>query len=385
MSYVAIPWFVLETTGSATRMGLVGFANTVPLVFTAFFGSAFVNRVGFKRTSVIADVASGITIALIPLLHHTVGLAFWQLMALVFLGAVLDAPGDVARQSLFPDLAEIGAVRLERANAFAAASWRLSRMLGPALAGVLIAVIGASNVLWLDGASFAASALLVAALVPTVTPVDLPEARPGYLTEVLDGLRIVRRDRLITVFAVIGTLGNAFGAAVMAIGLPLYANDVLGGAKALGLMLAAFDVGALAGVGLFGVVAVRVSRTTLFRGSLVAGIFPYWMLAATPMLPGAIAAQVFQGLTSGPFGPIVRTVFQERVPAAQRASFFGTMLALDNITTPLALLLAGVAFARYDFASVMVAIACANLVVSLFAVLHPSTRKLPVPRGAMPT
>jgi len=105
LTFIAVPWFVLETTGSAAKTGIVGGASFLALVIAGLFGGPAVDRLGFKRTSVISDVASGVSVALIPLLYATVGLDFWQLLVLVFLGAFLDAPGMTARQSLIPDLA----------------------------------------------------------------------------------------------------------------------------------------------------------------------------------------------------------------------------------------------------------------------------------------
>ncbi len=147
LTAIAIPWFVLETTGSAARVGLVGFSAAVPAVLAAFFGGAIVDRLGFKQSSVVSDLLSGVTVALIPLLHQTVGLPFAGLLGLVFLGALLDAPGVTARQALFPDLVALAGIRLEGANAAYQTVHRLSQLLGPALAGVLIALLGASNVL----------------------------------------------------------------------------------------------------------------------------------------------------------------------------------------------------------------------------------------------
>lgn len=167
LTYIAIPWFVLQTTGSAARTGIAAFFSTVPAILAAFFGGTPVDRLGYKRISVIADLASGATLALVPALYHTVGLAFWQLLVLTFLGALLDAPGGTARDSLVPDLAERAGVRLERVNAMSQTLWRTSGLLGPPLAGVLIAALGTSAVLFLDAASFAVSAGLVAGVVPS--------------------------------------------------------------------------------------------------------------------------------------------------------------------------------------------------------------------------
>jgi MFS family permease len=82
---IAIPWYVLATTGSAARMGIVGFVQLVPTVVSSVFGGALVDRVGHKRIAVIADVVSGLSVAAIPLIQRTIGLQFWQLLLLVFL------------------------------------------------------------------------------------------------------------------------------------------------------------------------------------------------------------------------------------------------------------------------------------------------------------
>src|SRR5438094_70634 len=159
LTSVAVPWFVLVTTGSAAKTGLTVFFTTLPLFLSGFFGGALVDRLGFKRTSVLGDLFSGATIALIPLLHYTVGLAFWQLLLLVFLADSLNTPGNTARQGLWPDLIALAGYRLKRVNAARQAPGNLASLLGPPLAGALIAVVGPGRVLWLDAATFLASAV----------------------------------------------------------------------------------------------------------------------------------------------------------------------------------------------------------------------------------
>ena len=83
LAFVAIPWFVLQTTGSAARMGVAGGAFLLAAVVAGVFGGPVVDRMCFKRASIVADLAGAATVALIPLLYHTVGLLFWQLLALV--------------------------------------------------------------------------------------------------------------------------------------------------------------------------------------------------------------------------------------------------------------------------------------------------------------
>src|SRR5215213_846482 len=85
LTMLAVPWFVLETTGSAAKTGLTAAIGAVAVVVAGVLGGALVDRLGHKRTSIISDLASGLTVALIPLLHLTIGLAFWQLLILMFL------------------------------------------------------------------------------------------------------------------------------------------------------------------------------------------------------------------------------------------------------------------------------------------------------------
>ena len=144
---LAIPWFVLQTTGSATQTGLTGFFSILPVVLAGIFGGTFIDRLGYKRASVLADIASGVTVLLIPLLYFTVGLGFWPLMALVFMGALLDAPGHTARAALTPELAEMAGMPIERATSLTQVVDRSSRLLGAPLAGLLIAWMGTANVL----------------------------------------------------------------------------------------------------------------------------------------------------------------------------------------------------------------------------------------------
>lgn len=96
---ISIPWFVLQTTGSASQTGITGFFTALPVAVAALLGGSLVDRLGYKRASIIADITSGVAIALIPLLYFSIGLQFWQLLALVFIGNLLDAPGNTARGS----------------------------------------------------------------------------------------------------------------------------------------------------------------------------------------------------------------------------------------------------------------------------------------------
>jgi len=89
-----------------------------------FLGGAIVDRLGYKSTTIIADLASAVTIALVPLLYVTIGLEFWHLLTLVFFGALLDTPGSTARDALLPELAVQAGMPIERVASLAHVSGR---------------------------------------------------------------------------------------------------------------------------------------------------------------------------------------------------------------------------------------------------------------------
>ena len=162
----ALPWFVLETTDSAIQTALVAATQMVAFLIAAIAGGVVVDRFGPKWLSVVSDAVSGISILAIPLLISTIGLHLWQILALAFMGAVLDSPGNNARFNIITDLLEIANLPPERVYSAFSTADGVARIGGPILAGGLIAWLGAANALWFDAATFAVSALLIVAFVP---------------------------------------------------------------------------------------------------------------------------------------------------------------------------------------------------------------------------
>jgi MFS family permease len=375
---LAIPWFVLETTGSAARTGLVAFAGLVPTVLAALLGGALVDRLGFKRTSVLADLASGLTVAAIPLLGHTVGLAFWQLLALTFLGALLDAPGGTARGSLLPDLAVAAAVPLERANAASQTVQGLASLLGPPLAGLLIVAVGPSDVLWLDAATFAVSAGLVATLVPARggSADGRGRDRDPYLDEVRAGLRFLRDDRLVRSMAVTGTAVNFLVAPLFGVLLPVYARTAFGNARDLGVMIAGFGAGSLVGSIVFGAVGPRLPRRPTLIGTVLVAGAPFWVLSAEPPLPVGVVALVVDGVAVGALNPLAGTILQERIPVDLRGRVLGAFMAAILVAAPLGVLLAGALTEAVGPRPLLLGMGVAFVAVAVSMLANPAFRTL---------
>jgi MFS family permease len=381
ISALAVPWLVLETTGSAARTGIVAAAVAAPTILSAFFGGALVDRLGYKRSSVLSDLASAVAVAAIPLLSLTGGLAFWPLVALVFLGAIIDAPGGAARGGLMPDLARLAGTPLERASAASETIRGFAGLAGPPLAGGLIAALGTSNVLWFDAATFLVSAGLVALAVPAPrgAPDERPPASGGYLAEVVEGLRFLMGDRLLRTILLTATAINFLVAPLFGVVMPVYAERRFGEAEALGALLAGLGAGTLAASVAFGAVGPRLPRRPLLIGGLALLGAPFPLLAAWPPLAVAVAGLVATGVAVGALNPLIGTLLLERTPAGMRGRVLGTVRAVALLATPVGMLLAGALTEALGVRVLLLGVFGAVLVVAASLLGNSSLREMERP------
>jgi MFS family permease len=236
VAVVALPWFVLQMTGSAARTGLTAFATTVPLAIGAVVAGPIVDRAGPRRTTVVADLGAAAAIAAIPLAQATGRLSFGLLLLLAFAAGAAQAPGRTARRAMLPGLADAANYSLERVNSASTTTEHLGYVLGAPLAGVLIAVLGAPGALWLDAASFVLSAVVVLLTVPVVRSTGQRPALPA-------GLRYIRRTPIIRTFFIIWTVGAFLVTPLSNELLPVYAHQRPGSAGALAAAITALGAG----------------------------------------------------------------------------------------------------------------------------------------------
>jgi MFS family permease len=372
MALLAVPWFVLETTGSASQTGFATAFFFLPVPVAGIFGGAIVDRLGYKRSSVTADLLSGSTIAMIPLLHVTVGIEYWQLLVLVFVGTLFDSPADTARYSLMPDLADAANVPIERITAIEQGVIHVARLGGAPLAGLLIAVLGAEHVLWFDAATFAVSAGLVAFAVPTAARSG-EGAATDYVTDLKEGFAFVVRDRALLAIIVTVGLTNFIGLIVTAV-LPTYADQVYDSSLALGLILGLSGGGALVGLTLFGAFGNRLPRFLVFAGgNLVVGLAMWLYPLELPLLI-LLAGRFVSGVASGPIGPVMGATFFERAPDNMRARVVGMSVAVAWTGTPLGALTGGFLVGAIGLTETLVVAAAAFTLVALASFVNPALR-----------
>lgn len=370
MTLVALPWFVLELTGSAAKTGLMALAVTLPQLLAGFFANAFIDRLGYRRTSILADLAAGGTILLVPLLYHTLGLSFWPLVALVFVGNLLNAPGTTARQSMLPDLITLADVPRGRANAWYQSLFHLSQLTGPLLAGIAIPLIGASNVLWLDASSFLFSALAVTILIPSIGTKTADES-VSYLAQLCEGIRFLWQDRLqfgmLSATAALSFIGPAWFNVL----LPLFARHAYGSSLSLGVLRGGWGAGALIGSLLYATIGERLPRRATWIGVYALSIPPFLLLFTVPPLAVGVGVMVVSAAILAPAMPLRLTVQQERTPSALRSRVFGTSNATLFLAAPVGSAVFGVTAEQHGVLVAMGGMVLIWLAIVVCIALHP--------------
>jgi MFS family permease len=321
---VALPWFVLETTGSAGRTGLATAVHAIPMVITGIFGGVIVDRLGFRRTAIISDLMSAIAFGMIPVLYLTVGLTFWQLLTLVFIGAIFDTPGFTSRLSMMPEVAKQAGVRLERANSISQTLSQGSILLAPALAGILIGIMGAAPVLFVTTGLLLISVTAVMIFVPReVFRAHAPvEGRQRYMGELRRGLSFLFNSKLIMALMISVTLIQFLRANLMVI-MPVYVQDYFTSASDFGFMFAALGGGGLVSSILFGIWGHRLPRRPVVLVGVSSMMFAFFLLAATPPYWMILVGLVVIGFLAGPMIPLIFTLLQEQTPPDLRGRVFG--------------------------------------------------------------
>ena len=354
MTWLALPWFVLTTTGSPQRMTYVIVAEIVPLALFGFLGGAIADRLGNRRTMLVCDFARAPLMAAIPALHEAGRLPFWALVALVAATGAFIAPYYAVQRAIVPDLIGEDQNRLARLTAVFQAAQRLTIFLGPPLAGVLIAVIGTAQLLYVDAATYLASFLLVAAFVrisPSVEPEHGPDARG-----VLAGLRFVAHDRLLRAWIVAFVFIDVAWQSLFATMPVLVVRHYHADPKVLGWILGALGAGALVGAAAAYRLVDRFDALALASVAFACQMTSAWLLAvpAPWLVPfGALfGAGFFMSIVNSP----THALMTLRAPRALRPHVMSVFGTLFGLSAPLALIVLGSALTRADPRAVLVVV-----------------------------
>jgi MFS family permease len=352
MTWLALPWFVLTTTGSPARMAIVLAVESASLAVFGFLGSNVATALGLRRTMLVADAVRAPLIALVPVLHALDALSFPLLLVLVAAVTAAAVPSFASKSSIVPELVGEEEEVLAQANALLQAANRVTMIAGPPLAGALIAVIGAPNVLFIDAATFIVAFALVALFVPAVGAIEQDEESRGLAA----GFRFLVRDRLLRPWTIAVVISDV-GWLVLFAAMPVLVLDRFGEEPALlGWIWGAWGAGAVVGsVVAFRIVA-GVDRLLLASIGEVAMVAPLWLLLADVPPAAIVTAMAVSGLANGLVNAPIHTIFQLRTPRALRPKVWSLVIVLTSVLGPLALGAAGPALEWAGFRPVLLTI-----------------------------
>ena len=353
MSALALPWFVLATSGSATRMGLVVTAEMVSVAIFGIPGGAVAGRIGPRRSLLATNALAGPMILSIPLLHWAGLLSFPLLLVITFVFGIFWAPYFAAQRAALPELLGEDEALIGEANAFLQASQRVTMLLGPVLAGALIGALGAPAVLVVDAGTFVFALVTILVFVPARGgAVEIDEDARGMLA----GLRYVVHDPFLRTWAVILAVGDAAWQALFA-ALPFYAfTRYHHDAKVAGILIACFGVSAVAGNALSFRIRPRVDPLRLIAVGVIAQALPLWLLVGAGPAWVVALALLLSGLANGIVNPSLHALLTMRLPPALRTQGLAAILVADITLAPVGYLSAGLVLANYGVTPVFVAV-----------------------------
>ena len=367
--YVTFAWLTWEVTHDPLSLGYLGLAQGVPLVLFQLFGGVLADRTDRLRLLLATTILTALALTIAFVLTALGLVRLPHLLVLAALSNTFRAFDEPSRLSLIPELVE--RARLSNAIALGSIPWQAGRMIGPSIAGILIAAFGGAV-----GLAMAASASYVAlVLYSRLRVTSHAPAHDGQhvVQQFLEGLGFVAHNFVFAGLIALALFNSLFGLSYVTL-LPIFADWYFAsGSTGFGLLNAAHGVGALAGTLTIATIAMRIARpgTTLLLGAAALGIL-LMAFSQAPSMGVAIAALVLVGFSNTFYLTQVSTFIQQGVPDHLR----GRVLSLYSLCwnlLPLGGLLAGVLAAAVD---ARFAILCGGAVVSANALLLLTSARL---------
>ncbi len=243
MQNVAQGWLAYQLTGSPLYLGIIGFAASIPVLFLSLGAGVLIDRFPRRYVLIATQTWAMLLAFVLSALVFTNLVQPWHIIVLAFLLGVGQAFDGTARQAFVKDM--VGKEDMMNAIALNSALFNVSRIIGPALAGITLATVGAAWCFLLNGLSFLAViySIIVMAMPKFVAPLH----KGSMWHEIKEGLSYIRHNQTVSTLILVVSISAIFGFAYTTL-LPAYAQDVLGtDATGLGFLSTASGIGALAG------------------------------------------------------------------------------------------------------------------------------------------
>ncbi|MEW6457119.1 MAG: MFS transporter [Acidobacteriota bacterium] len=243
MQSVALGWLVLILTNSPFYLGLAGFAGSIPVLFFSLFGGVLADRFSKRNLLITTQTFAMVQAFILAGLTISKAVNVWHILFLAtFLGTVnaIDAP---TRQSFIAEI--VSKEYLTNAIALNSTMFNSARIIGPALAGILMAVIGISGIFIINGISFLA--VIWSLFLINSVKINSNNSHDSIWENLKEGFKYVKNNRLIISIIILVASFSVFGTSYMML-MPVFARDILQvGASGLGFLMAFSGIGALIG------------------------------------------------------------------------------------------------------------------------------------------
>jgi MFS family permease len=361
MTYVALPWFVLVTTGSTAKMGWVLAAELLPVGLLGIPAGSVIARLGAKRTMNVSDAARAPLMASIAVLHWTGHLTFPLLLTFVFALGCFMAPYYASSRLILPEVIGEEEQLVAQGSAFVQAANQLTQLGGPIVAGLLIAWISAPAVLLIDAATYAFSFLVIFFFVRAGKRVAPDESSRGLFA----GLRYVVRDKLLGPMMAAAAFINFTAQGLIAMLPVLVVRRFDADPKIVGFFFAAFGAGALIGSLVAAQIVRKVPLLKLAGVAIVAMAVPLWLLAIDLPWPAVIAVLAAFGFCAPLVNAPVLAILTVRTPEVLRPKVLTAVMTISVVIGPLGFLAVGQSLQYVGMPVVFLAIAAGFTVAAL--------------------
>ncbi len=248
---IGLLWLLLELTGSNAMTGIIAMSAYLPTLLFGLFSGALVDRFDRRRLMMFSDAIRAVIILIIPLLYILDGLNGLVLGLLTFALASFNTLFNPARDALVGQM--IDSHQQLAANAMIQTSWQYAMFIGPAIAGVLLSLVGEVHLISLDALTFLLSLYFIYKIKTTKTGVsvrlkNLPKEFKASWQDMIVGLKFVKADRCIWVLLLITAVDNLFLMGPAIIGAPIFIREILKeGAGSYAFVQVAYAVGMIVG------------------------------------------------------------------------------------------------------------------------------------------
>jgi MFS family permease len=368
---VALAFAVLDLTGSVKDLGLVLAAQSIPLVLFLLIGGVWSDRLPRRAVMLTSDLVRAGAQGASALLLVSGNAHVWQLVVLQAVYGAAEAFFKPAAQALLPET--VAAADLQQANALIAVSGNIANVGGPALAGILVATLGAGWGLAIDAGSFLASAGYLSLMRVQAV---IPAARTGTLSELRAGWRAFRSRTWLWVSALEFMGSNALAFSPYLVLGPEIARSSLGGAGAWAAISSASGIGAILG----GTLGLRWNPRFPLRAMFVTSLFGTTpllvLLGAAAPLPLLLVASVISGMSISFFNLVWFAVVQRRIPGEELSRVSSWDALGSYAITPIGLAAAGPIGIALGISTTLYAAAALGVLGTAAVLAVPSVRNL---------